>query len=246
MLRWHPGRSVRLDIHYAIGDVHGRDDLLERLHETIRAQHLWRHAGKPGVIVYVGDYIDRGGRSAEVIDRVMRGLPGFTSVYLKGNHEEMMLNCLDTDDHDVWSTWFGNGGLQTMESFDLDYSDIGNRLGLARALGPERLQWFDKLELTYQAGGYLFVHAGIVPGRPLAEQKEKDLLWIRERFLSSDEDHGFVVVHGHTPSQDPELKRNRINVDTGATFYGQLTAVVLGEPEGPRFVVIEGNPGAGP
>ena len=235
-----------MDIHYAIGDVHGRDDLLERLHETIRAQHLWRHAGEPGVLVYLGDYIDRGARSVEVIDRVMRGMPGFASVYLKGNHEELMLGCLESEDRDVWMSWLGNGGRETMASLGLGYSDVGNRLALARALGPERLQWLDKLGLTYQAGGYLFVHAGIVPGRPLAEQKAKDLLWIREHFLLSKEDHGFVVVHGHTPSMEPELKPNRINVDTGATFHGQLTAVVLGEAEGPRFVVIEGNPGPGP
>ena len=235
-----------MDIHYAIGDVHGRDDLLERLHEIIRAQHSLRHQTKSGVIVYLGDYIDRGAQSMAVIDRIMRGLPGFTSVCLKGNHEELMLDCLTSEDRYVWMNWLENGGRETMGSLGLGYSDAGDRLALARALGTERIQWLDKLELTYRAGNYLFVHAGIVPGRPLAEQKEKDLLWIRDRFLSSEEDHGFVVVHGHTPSKEPELKANRINVDTGATFYGQLTAVVLGEAEGPRFIVVEGEPGSGP
>ena len=85
-----------------------------------------------------------------------------------------------------------------------------------------------------------------VPGRPLAEQKPKDLIWIRDHFLDSDVDHGFVVVHGHTPSETPEWKDNRINVDTGATFYGQLTAVVLGAADSPRFMTVEGEPGPGP
>ncbi len=119
-------------------------------------------------------------------------------------------------------------------------------LALAKALGPERLQWLEGLKLYHQAGGYLFVHAGIVPGRPLEEQEEKDLLWIRRAFLESTVDHGVWVVHGHTPSEQPELKMNRIGIDTGATWYGNLTAVVLGEPTGPRFLTVSGEPGAGP
>ena len=235
-----------MDIHYAIGDVHGRDDLLERLLAVIQAQHRLKHLGEPGVIAYVGDYIDRGARSAEVIDRVMRGVPGFTSVCLLGNHEQLMLDCLTTDDRDVWSFWLDNGGRATMASFGLGYSDAGDSVALARALGSKRLQWLEALPLTYRAGDYFFVHAGVVPGRPLDQQEKKDLIWIRHHFLDSDADHGAVVVHGHTPSEQPELKRNRINVDTGATFWGQLTAVVLGEAAGPRFITMEGEPGAGP
>jgi serine/threonine protein phosphatase 1 len=234
-----------MDIHYAIGDVHGRDDLLAQLLARIETTHRARHGVAPGVIVYVGDYIDRGAKSAQAIDRAMRGLPGFESVYLKGNHEQLMLDCLTTDDPDVWTYWIGNGGRETMDSLGLQYEDTRNPVALARALGSKRLQWLDALKLTYRAGPYLFVHAGIVPGRPIEEQKEKDLLWIRNAFLDSDADHGCIVVHGHTPNETPELKANRINVDTGATFFGQLTAVVLGEPEGPRFITIEGPPGPG-
>jgi serine/threonine protein phosphatase 1 len=235
-----------LDIHYAIGDVHGRLDLLEQMLERIQAQHRIKHGFAPGVIVYLGDYIDRGAKSVQVIDRAMRGVTGFTSVCLKGNHEQLMLDCLETGDRMTWMHWLDNGGIQTMESLGLGYTDEGDPIALAKALGSARLQWLDKLTLTYQAGPYLFVHAGIVPGRPLAEQREKDLIWIRNRFLDSEEDHGFVVVHGHTPSEVPELKKNRINVDTGATFYGRLTAVVLGEAESPRFTTVEGAPGPGP
>jgi serine/threonine protein phosphatase 1 len=246
LLRCGAFEVAALDIHYAIGDVHGRDDLLEQMLERILAQHRLKHGHANATIVYLGDYIDRGAKSVQVIDRAMRGVGGFTSVYLKGNHEQLMLDCLDTDDVYVWANWIGNGGIETMASLGLGEEDEGDPIALAKALGSARLQWLDALKLTYQAGPYLFVHAGIVPGRPLAEQKEKDLLWIRDHFLDSEEDHGFIVVHGHTPSFDPELKRNRINVDTGATFYGQLTAVVLGEAEGPRFTTVEGLPGAGP
>jgi serine/threonine protein phosphatase 1 len=235
-----------LDIHYAIGDVHGRDDLLEMMHARIEAWHRWRHADARGVIVYLGDYIDRGAKSAQAIDRIMAGVPGFESVCLRGNHEELMLDCLDTDDEIVWMNWLGNGGRETMASLGLGLSDAGDSIALAKALGSTRLQWLERLRLTYQAGNYLFVHAGIVPGRPLDQQKPKDLIWIRDRFLDSEVDHGFIVVHGHTPSETPEWKANRINVDTGATFYGQLTAVVLGAPDSPRFMTVEGEPGPGP
>jgi serine/threonine protein phosphatase 1 len=235
-----------LDIHYAIGDVHGRDDMLAMMHGRIEAWHRWRYADQKGVIVYVGDYIDRGAKSVEVIDRVMKGVAGFTSVCLKGNHEQLMLDCLDTDDREVWMHWLDNGGAETMASLGLQHHDACDPVALAKALGSRRLQWLEQLPLTYEAGPYLFVHAGIVPGRPLAEQKPKDLIWIRNHFLDSDVDHGFIVVHGHTPSEVPEWKANRINVDTGVVMYGQLTAVVLGAPDTPRFMTVEGEPGPGP
>ncbi len=236
-----------MNIHYAIGDVHGRDDLLEALLARIVATHKHRHGNAPGVLVYVGDYIDRGASSAQVVDRVMTPVPGFETVCLKGNHEDLMLACLDTDERHAWSPWLANGGGETLESLGISpRTGRYEPLLLARALGDDRVAWLRALKLTYQAGPYLFVHAGILPGRPLAEQHEKDLLWIRNRFLDSDADHGFIVVHGHTPSKEPELLRNRINVDTGATFNGQLTAVALGESEGPRFLTVTGDPGKGP
>jgi Calcineurin-like phosphoesterase len=236
-----------MDIHYAIGDVHGRDDLLEAMHERIAAGHRARHGDGRAVIVYVGDYIDRGACGREVIDRVMRGLPGFETVSLKGNHEDLMLACLETDAPHVWSMWLGNGGYETAESFGLSLeSGDYDPAALAKALGRERLAWLRSLKLYHRVADYLFVHAGIVPGRRLEEQEEKDLIWIRHRFLESKRDHGFCVVHGHTPADQPELKPNRIGIDTGATFRGELTAVVLGEAEGPRFLTVSGKPGPGP
>jgi serine/threonine protein phosphatase 1 len=235
-----------LDIHYAIGDVHGRDDLLEKMHARIEAWHRWRHPDVAGTIVYLGDYVDRGYKSAEVIDRVMRGVPGLSTIALKGNHEQLMLDCLTTDDRETWMYWLDNGGAETMASLGLQHYDACDPVALARALGAERIAWLENLTLTHRAGDYLFVHAGIVPGRPLAEQKPKDLIWIRHHFLDNDADHGFVVVHGHTPSDVPEWKANRINVDTGAVMYGRLTTVVLGAPDSPRFMTIAGEPGPGP
>lgn len=236
-----------MDLHYAIGDIHGRDDLLQAMHERIVADRRLRHAHERAVIVYVGDYIDRGARSRDVIDRVMRGVPEFETVCLKGNHEDLMLACLETDDPDVWSVWLDNGGDETLASFGLSFrEDEYDPLALARALGAARLVWLDDLELFYRAGDYLFVHAGILPGRPLEHQEEKDLLWIRGRFLQSDIDHGFRVVHGHTPTDGPELRPNRIGIDTGAVWRGELTAVVLSEGQEPRFLSVSGEPGPGP
>lgn len=236
-----------MNVHYAIGDIHGRDDLLEKMHQRIAADRRVRYGGEPATIVHVGDYIDRGACSREVIDRLMRGVPEFETICLKGNHEDWMLACLETDDGDLWQSWIDNGGDETLRSFGLSFDDGHyDPLALAKALGPERLRWLGELKLYHQAGGYLFVHAGIVPGRPLEEQEEKDLLWIRRAFLESTEDHGVWVVHGHTPTEQPELKMNRIGIDTGATWYGNLTAVALGEPTGPRFLTVSGEPGRGP
>lgn len=236
-----------MNMHYAIGDVHGRDDLLEELLARITLSHRQRHGDARAVIVYLGDYIDRGANSAGVIDRLMRGLPDVETICLKGNHEELMLACLDTDNRDVWSMWLDNGGDETVASFGLSLRP-GERdpARLATALGAQRIAWLRTLKLYHRAGNYLFVHAGMVPGRPLEQQNEKDLIWIRRHFLDSDDDHGFRVVHGHTPTREPELRHNRIGIDTGATFNGKLTAVALGEAEGPRFITIAGEPGRGP
>lgn len=246
-MRSKPAHERLMFIHYAIGDIHGRDDLLEAMHARIAADRSLRHGDAPAVMVHLGDYIDRGACSRDVIDRLMHGVPGFETVSLKGNHEDLMLACLDTDDPDVWLHWLDNGGDETVASLGLAFEfGVYDPMALAKALGAERLGWLTGLKLTHRVDDYLFVHAGIVPGRPLEEQLEKDLIWIRRAFLDSDVDHGFRVVHGHTPTEEPELKSNRIGVDTGATWYGTLTAVVLGEPEGPRFLTVTGKPGRGP
>lgn len=231
-------------IYYAIGDVHGRDDLLEAIHRHIAADREKHHAGEPATLVHVGDYVDRGPDSIEVIDRLMAGVPGFRMICLKGNHEAMMLTCTQTDDRQAWMGWLKNGGDATIRSLDLRIrSGQFKARDLVTALGDDRLAWLEGLPLYHATPDYLFVHAGILPGTPIEQQRERDLLWIRYRFLESDEDHGRVVVHGHTPMDAPDYRDNRIGIDTGAFTTGHLTAVILGGDGRPRFMTVEGEPG---
>ena len=236
-----------MSVTYAVGDIHGRSDLLDLLHEHIREHHGLLHAGNPGHIVYIGDYIDGGFDAPGVIDRLMAGLEGFTSTCLMGNHEAMMLDCLDTDNWRPWFDWLSNGGDQTLESLGVAFTTGAyDPSRLRDALGKARIAWLKARPLTHRIGAYLFVHAGIAPGVPLDEQNPQDLLWIRHRFLSSEADHGAIVVHGHTVSDDPQLRPNRIGIDTGATSHGCLTAAVLAGNAKPIFLQARGQPGHAP
>lgn len=222
---------------YAIGDIHGRLDLLRASHARILAdaQHS---AAKRKVVVYIGDYIDRGSESRQVIDLLLdEPLPGFQAVHLRGNHEQALLDfCHDTA---VAPEWFFYGGDATLHSYNVARPAPG---GGAEALLkvqadfkaklPERhLAFYRSLAMYHREGDYLFVHAGIRPGVPLEEQSERDLLWIRESFLQSDADHGCVVVHGHTITPRPEMKHNRIGIDTGAYATGRLTCLIIEQDE---------------
>ncbi|MET1415866.1 metallophosphoesterase family protein [Roseibium sp. HPY-6] len=228
---------------YAIGDVHGRDDLLGELHEHIRNHHQLVHSGRDAEVIHVGDYIDRGPQSLEVIERLMSGLDGFQTTCLLGNHEAMLLECLATDNRQAWYTWLSNGGEETLTSFGMSLRFGGyDPDELRESLGEPRTSWLEALPLHRTVDPYLFVHAGIAPGVPINEQRPKDLLWIRSRFLDSDEDHGHVVVHGHTPAYEPVVKANRICIDTGAASNGPLTAVVLDGNAPPVFLRASGRP----
>lgn len=218
---------------YAIGDIHGESEKLDLLHAMIRADARSRAAERK-VAVYLGDYIDRGLDCPGVVERLVGDpLPGFESVFLKGNHEEFMMQFLETGDNS--SGWFHNGGLNTLEGYGVDIrghslwrQDSGElRDALDENLPDRHRQFLEALDLYHVEGGYLFVHAGIWPGRALKDQTSADLLWIRNRFLDSGEDHGFMVVHGHTPCDFPEIKPNRIGIDTGACYGGKLTALAL-------------------
>jgi len=229
---------------YAIGDVHGRDDLLRDLHEHIRDHHQLMHAGRDAELIHVGDYIDGGAHSREVIDRLMSGLDGFQMTCLLGNHEAMLLECLATDNRQAWYTWLSNGGEETLSSFGMSLRFGGYDPDELRAsVGEDRVAWLKSLPLSKAIKPYLFVHAGIAPGVPIDEQQPKDMLWIRSRFLDSDEDHGCIVVHGHTPGDEAVVKANRICVDTGATSNGLLTAAVLDRDAIPVFLRAAGRPG---
>lgn len=133
----------------------------------------------------------------------------------------MLLECLATDDRQVWYTWLSNGGEETLAALGVSLRFGGyDPDALHKALGDDRVSWLKSLPLSRTVGPYLFVHAGIAPGVPLGDQQAKDLLWIRNRFLESEDDHGCVVVHGHTPGDEPVVRHNRICVDTGAVSTG--------------------------
>ena len=219
---------------YAIGDIHGRADLLDGLQARIMADAEGAPAGTAFTAVYLGDYVDRGPDSRGVIERLLAApLPGFLEVHLKGNHEDMMLRFLDDPDQG-WS-WMVNGGDATALSYGLTLTGGGEaaermarmRDELAARLPHAHLDFLRSLEMSHVSGDYLLVHAGIRPGVALDRQSEDDLLWIRDAFLRSPADHGKVVVHGHTPTAAPELRANRIGIDTAAYASDVLTCLVL-------------------
>ncbi len=216
---------------YAIGDVHGCDERLGRLHQLI-AEDAARRPMPRIVIVHIGDYVDRGPDSAGVIARLLgpSPVPGAEVVNLRGNHEALLLAGYgeEAEPEARW-VWHVNGGAAALRS----YSAGGESEGVI----PEaHLAFMRALPLSWREGGYFFAHAGVRPGVALEAQTEQDLLWIRQPFLGSEESHGAVVVHGHTPVQAVELRANRIGIDTGAVFGGPLTCVVL---EGERMGFLE-------
>lgn len=241
MSRYAAPAGTRL---YAIGDIHGEAALLELLLERIEADAA-EHPADRRVLIYLGDYVDRGPASCEVLDRLVAGPPeGFEQVCLMGNHEEMMLGFL-TGDPGLGGLWLDYGGDETCRSYGLDPNERPAVLAEAlRARLPEShraLLW--RLALSHREEGYFFAHAGIRPGVPLARQQRADLIWIRGPFHRSEADHGGVVVHGHSPVTEPENLHNRINVDTGAVYGNTLTAVVLAGRER-SFLQVEARPGA--
>ena len=234
-------RSARLaaipagTVVYAIGDVHGRDELLEDLLKQIIA-HAQTAPAERRVLVFLGDYVDRGWQSREVLERLSRfSLDGFEAVFLKGNHEEALLSFLE-DPHFL-ENWRQYGGLETLHAYglkDLNFrADEGYlrdvHAAFADALPDHHRAFLQGLPSRFELGGYLFVHAGVRPGIPLDAQSEHDLRWIRNEFLDSQADFGKRVVHGHCPEEEPQVRPNRIGVDTGAYITGVLTAVVLQE-----------------
>ncbi len=214
---------------YAIGDIHGRADLLDQL--IARLENEFQLEGDHQVI-FLGDYVDRGNDSAGVLDRLIAfGEKYPETIFLKGNHEQAMLDFLAVpEETESWIDW---GGQQALESYGIENvltsspSDL--RDALADLLPDEHFNFLLNLALLYQDGDYVFVHAGLKPGRPIEQQRERDLLWIRGEFYNADGEEwtGKCIVHGHTPQNKPENISWRINVDTGAFSSGNLTAVIL-------------------
>ena len=226
---------------YAIGDIHGRLDLLKIVHEKI-LQHAQGYTGDI-TVVYLGDYIDRGPHSMQVVDYLLsEPLPDFKSVYLLGNHEDMLLEFIESSHWAVGKNWLNYGGLLTLLSYGVSIEGIHNFNELSKIRTKflnncpiSHRQFFRSLQLSFELGGYFFVHAGIKPKLPLNKQKNDDLLWIRYDFLNSSKQFEKVIVHGHSVTEVPELKSNRIGLDTGACFSGCLSCAVF-EGKGVDFI----------
>jgi serine/threonine protein phosphatase 1 len=216
---------------YAVGDVHGRADLLEQVFAQIDADLAAYPRCKP-LQIFLGDYIDRGPSSREVIERLITRSRTHRMVCLKGNHESYVSDFLQ--DPSTLPDWRALGGLQTLMSYGLKPSinpDAAQQVELAQALDTvlpkQHRQFLRGLPRSFSCGDFFFVHAGVRPGVPLAEQREEDLLWIRDDFLVCEDDFGKIVVHGHTPVSEPDIRPNRINIDTGAYATGRLTCLII-------------------
>jgi serine/threonine protein phosphatase 1 len=199
----------------AFGDIHGCRTMFEALLQRCR-----HYAGDRTMrLVFLGDYIDRGPDSCGVVTALME-LQAYNPdevICLRGNHEAVMLDAVASGD---LAHWLINGGDTTLASYGV---------GTARDLPAEHLRWFRALPASFDDGQRFFVHAGVNPARPLDDQDEYDLIWIREPFLSRQRDYGRLIVHGHTPQRDgrPDVRPWRINLDTAAVYGGRLTAAIF-------------------
>jgi serine/threonine protein phosphatase 1 len=225
------GRPQRI---YAIGDVHGRldllDELITRIDDDVRVR-----PEMPTRIIVLGDFIDRGPSSAMIIELFVRLRAESNVIVLMGNHERTMLDALDGD-HLAMELWLAHGGLATLESFgancgSVDLEDTRAMIKLTRSHIPKRVEaWIRGLPSYVHLGDHYFVHAGIRPGVSLEDQSDEDRLWIRDDFTDSPEPHGAVVVHGHTIyEQGVSFATNRIGIDTGAYRTNRLSALAIEE-----------------
>jgi serine/threonine protein phosphatase 1 len=212
--------DVAMTLTYTIGDIHGH---LDKLTELVRGCND-DAAGHSMRFVFLGDYVDRGPDSQGAVQfllDIQRAHPG-RDVFLKGNHEDLLVAAADSEFFE--ERWLSNGGNETLESY---------RLTRAADLPVDHVNWLRRLPPFFDDGYRFFVHAGVHPDRPLNRQDEDDLLWIRNPFLTSEKDYGRLIVHGHSPvtGGHPDLRANRLNLDTGAAFGGPLTAAVFDSDE---------------
>ena len=221
---------------YAVGDIHGRADLLfeviARIDEDIRRRPI-RYV----VEVYIGDYIDRGPDSKTVIDALAVRMVNHGAICLRGNHEVLIESFLR--DPGCFPQWQRLGALQTLASYDIQPRRGETAAELRqRFLGifPRTHELFLQcLHDSYCCGDFLFAHAGVRPGVPIEQQDVNDLTWIRREFLDSNQHHGKFIVHGHTPVPHPDIRHNRINIDTGAWKTGTLTCAAI---EGTAMLIL--------
>jgi len=220
---------------YAVGDIHGRLDLLEDLLHRIGDDADRHPEDVERRLIFLGDYIDRGPASQGVVERLLQDpLPGFATVRLLGNHEEALLDFVDGRSDGLG--WLSYGGLETLMSYEVPLHRLPNTAAATAALRQSvvglvpraHIDFFRRCTLSHDIGDYLFVHAGVRPGVAMEKQDPADLLWIRDDFLRSRTPlPGRVVVHGHTICDMPQDLGVRINVDTGAFVSGRLTCLAL-------------------
>ena len=217
----------------AIGDIHGRHDSLFCLFAKLKAYEEKQH--NLVQYVFLGDYIDRGPDTKQVIDTILEWRTHHECIFLLGNHEASLLQFLDEPIQNA--EWLNYGGIETALSYGIrapigrlsNSQIIALSAELKNALKEEHLAFFKNLELSYESGDYLFVHAGVYIDRPLSQNDEQSLLWMREPFLSSKTLFDRVIVHGHTITQnfEPEIRANRIGIDTGSYLNGKITALLI-------------------
>jgi serine/threonine protein phosphatase 1 len=220
---------------YAVGDVHGRADLLAQLFSEIDAD-LKAHPAPRAIQIFLGDYIDRGPDSRGVLDLLVARSQRHETIFLKGNHEVLVEEFLRNPES--FASWRHVGGIDTLLSYGIrpsinpdavEQTMLAKRL--AEALPLTHRQFFANLKRSFSCGDFFFVHAGVRPGVPLSKQADKDLFWIRDEFLNSGESFGKIIVHGHNPVMDVEFHSNRINTDTGAFVTGRLSCVRIESDE---------------
>jgi serine/threonine protein phosphatase 1 len=221
---------------YVVGDLHGRLDLLEQLLDKIH-EDIDRRPARKVLLVFVGDLIDRGPNSAQVVERLRTYRhPRVQTVFLLGNHEEVLLRIL-AGEADLITKWCSFGGTECLKSYGVDAGELSglddeDALAVVRkAIPKEHVEFLESFDDSCRFGDYLVVHAGIRPGVEFDQQRQSDLRWIREPFLFDETDHGFVVVHGHTIRPEVEMRPNRIGIDTGAYRSGVLTALAIEGPD---------------
>ncbi len=224
-----------------MGDIHGRDDLLAKMADRVNSDigdRTFDHV----VTVFLGDYVDRGLGAARVLERLAREEWPTPIIPLKGNHEDLLLAFLENEV--VLEYWRGLGGLETLHSYAVDVGlPMARRdfpavqMAFAARFPQHHRQFLETLKISAVIGDYFFCHAGVRPGLPLDRQNREDLLNIREPFLSSQAEHGKFIVHGHTPAVAPEMRGNRIGIDTAAYATGRLTCLVL-EKDQRRFLQV--------
>lgn len=224
---WCPALPEGVRI-YAVGDIHGRLDLLTQIQDAIDADAA-AHPAPKSIEVYLGDYVDRGPDSAGVLDNLMARQGVHRVVCLSGNHEDVMAEA--SESFETFLRWVRLGGLATVHNYTGPVEGVGEAALWElwrRQVRPDHIAFLRTLPPQFRLGDYVFVHAGVRPGIPMEAQRREDMLWIRNEFLSSSSDFfGHCVVHGHTPSSEPEVLAHRVNIDTGAYATGRLTCLVL-------------------